>query len=426
MLPLISFRSVKPEDVNRISDWLEDSEISSHWFGHYKCGDPVHHGYDPEIMLNATDRDWDRVFNNSIRPIWSIDDKNGTHIGEAQIVIDAEFNAELFLMIGRKDLWHQGYGTAALIALTENIFCERKLNAAWVRIPKNNIAAIGLFNKLGFSQQDEGSPNNQGKIECCESETLWINTKSYPTISIQPNLDYKNTNMVNIAGFGYGQSMIISKLVADKIGYNVVDNYEIDCMIAKLLQCRVDEITSFRKTESSVISRLLSKFLAPTDWTMPTDILHYTYGENAYGFSNDSFGNQLISKSSYCSAINQVVKELEKAGKIVISDLNGCIFVASQQSTRVIISTPFHKRVEAVKKGSELSSEKAVKKLNQIDLESDNQYNSLFGLSLASPKSHDLSINLQDVSNIQAAELIVQYSNKRATNKIPLVTSNHG
>ena len=256
MLPYISLRSVGLEDVNRISDWLEDSEISSHWFGHYKCGDPVHHGYDPEIMSNATDRDWDRVFNNATRPIWSIDDKNGNHIGEAQIVIDAEFNAELFLMIGRKDLWHQGYGTAALIELTENIFCERKLNAAWVRIPKNNIAAIGLFNKLGFLQQDEISPNNQGEIACCESETLWISTESYSTISSQPNLDSKNTNIVNIAEFGYGQSMIISKLVADKMGYSVIDSYEIDDMIAKLLQCRVDEINSFRKTESSVINRL--------------------------------------------------------------------------------------------------------------------------------------------------------------------------
>ena len=62
MLPEITLREVVRGDVDRIAAWLADEEVSSRWFGHYACGDPVHRGYEPDHMLEAPQTEWDRVF----------------------------------------------------------------------------------------------------------------------------------------------------------------------------------------------------------------------------------------------------------------------------------------------------------------------------------------------------------------------------
>ena len=61
MLPTVQLRQVTRDDVHRIARWLTDEDVSSHWFGHYACGDPVHRGYEPGLMLNASTEDWVRV-----------------------------------------------------------------------------------------------------------------------------------------------------------------------------------------------------------------------------------------------------------------------------------------------------------------------------------------------------------------------------
>ena len=114
MLPELELRDVSREDVDRIAAWLDDSEVSSQWFGHYACGDPVHRGYEPGHMLEASDGEWQQVFRRDRdRVIASIYAEPHGHVGECQIVMHGRGEAELFLLIGRKELWHQGYGTAA-------------------------------------------------------------------------------------------------------------------------------------------------------------------------------------------------------------------------------------------------------------------------------------------------------------------------
>ncbi len=49
-------------DVSRVAAWLHDDDVSSRWFRHYACGDPVHRGYEPDQMLTASESEWDHVF----------------------------------------------------------------------------------------------------------------------------------------------------------------------------------------------------------------------------------------------------------------------------------------------------------------------------------------------------------------------------
>ena len=93
MLPEVTLRNVSMDDVDRVAWWLEDWELSSSWFGHYGCGDPVHRGYDPRHMIEATVWEWGRVFGDPNRLISSMYDENGQHIGECQVIIDGEGGA---------------------------------------------------------------------------------------------------------------------------------------------------------------------------------------------------------------------------------------------------------------------------------------------------------------------------------------------
>jgi len=66
------------------------------------------------------------------RFIFSIYTDGNEHIGECQVLLDDSGGAELSMLIGRKDLWHRGYGTSATLALLDQVFNYYALERAWV------------------------------------------------------------------------------------------------------------------------------------------------------------------------------------------------------------------------------------------------------------------------------------------------------
>ncbi len=154
MLPEVWLGEVSREDVKRIIEWLEDKEVCSMWFGRYTYVDPIHLGYVPSEMLHASQEKWDEVFHDPSRRIFSIYTAHGEHIGEAQLEIEEGLgNAHMSILIGRKDLWHHGYGTAAVENLLDLAFNVYGLYRVWVDIPEYNTAALGTFKKLGFAHE---------------------------------------------------------------------------------------------------------------------------------------------------------------------------------------------------------------------------------------------------------------------------------
>ena len=151
---------VTREDVARVASWLEDPDVCESWFGRYTYGDPAHLGYEPLEMIDATEDQWNEVFHDPHhephRDIFSIYTMSGEHVGEGQLSIDEPLgDAQLSVLIGRKDLWNHGYGTAATLAMLEHIFDHLGLYRAWVDVPEYNAPARAMFEHLGF--QHEGT-----------------------------------------------------------------------------------------------------------------------------------------------------------------------------------------------------------------------------------------------------------------------------
>ena len=151
MLPDVRLGGVSREDVQRIADWLKDPEVNAAWYGADEKGYPVHIGYSPEQLLPASPAEWDEMFNNDVRKLYSVFTAEGEHIGEGQMIIEAPlWEAQVFILVGRKDLWYRGYGTAGLAHLLDLAFYTYGLHRAWVDVPEYNLPAVHMCERIGF------------------------------------------------------------------------------------------------------------------------------------------------------------------------------------------------------------------------------------------------------------------------------------
>ncbi|MBM3943283.1 MAG: GNAT family N-acetyltransferase [SAR202 cluster bacterium] len=151
MFPEVVLSPVSRNDVGRLAEWLKDPAVNSSWYGVGPNGRPLHMGYDPQDALAASEEEWARIFSDEDRKLYSIRTADGEHIGEGQLVIEWPLQeARLFLLIGRKDLWHHHYGTAALIKLLDQAFRGFQLHRVWADIPDYNTPAQQMFSHLGF------------------------------------------------------------------------------------------------------------------------------------------------------------------------------------------------------------------------------------------------------------------------------------
>lgn len=151
MIPQVSLLPVSREDVQRIIQWLQDNEVCASWYGRDEKGEPIHIGYSPKEILGASPEEWERVFSDRERRIYSIYTAEGVHIGEARMEIDEALkNAQLFVLIGKKELWGQRYGSAAMLQLLDLVFNVFRLHRAWVDVAEYNLPGIRLCEHIGF------------------------------------------------------------------------------------------------------------------------------------------------------------------------------------------------------------------------------------------------------------------------------------
>jgi len=150
----VSLQHVTREDVNRIQQWLNNDEVAESWFGRYSYGDPAHLGYHPENIQKILDEEWNTIFENPEHRIFSIYTESGIHIGETHITIEESLgDAQLSILIGDREKWHHGYGTAGMLATLDLSFNTYGLFRVWADIPDFNTAARNLFEHLGFTHE---------------------------------------------------------------------------------------------------------------------------------------------------------------------------------------------------------------------------------------------------------------------------------
>ena len=407
MLPIVQLRHVTRNDVQRIAEWLSDDEVSSRWFGHYACGDPVHLGYEPGLMLGASTEDWVRVFDHDRRRlIFSIYAGDEGHVGECQAVFDENGDFEISLLIGRKDLWHRGFGAAASIQLLDRIFYDFPADQAWVSVPEDNVAALRLFNRLGFSYVTD-------QVLCQTPGGTEIRT----TILALPASDYQDRRngsrpsgktvspIVTVTGPpGSGAEHVAAEtarlLRADLLDGDITDE------VAKVLDRTPGEIESLEASYTSFWARLLRASLEPWERYGAIESSPEMFGP--YPAVTDQFDlPDYLTKEDYLRGLSSVFSSAPTDRSLVI---HGRGAVALAPTTRpvfhVLVDMGLDGRVRKAQFEDKVSEQYARRALKRSDRAFVSLYKGLYGVDPADPSKYDIVINMDRLAVETAARIV--------------------
>ena len=407
MLPIVQLRRVTRDDVQRIAEWLSDDAVSSRWFGHYACGDPVHRGYEPGLMLGATAEDWVRVFDHDRhRLIFSIYAGDEGHIGECQAVFDERNDVEISLLIGRKELWHRGFGASAAIQLLDRIFYDFPADHAWVSVLRTTWQRCG--SSIGW-----GSPTSQ--IRCCarlqEAATFALRFCLFqrPTIRIASSSRGLREEIVSpivtVTGPpGSGREHVAAE-TARLLRANLLDE-EITAEVAKVLDRTPGEIESLEASYTSLWARLLRASLEPWERYGVLEASPEMFG--AYPVAADQFEPpDYLTREEYMRGLGSVFSSASTDSSLVIHG-HGAVALTPQGRPvfHVLVEMSMDGRVHKAQFEDRVSEPYAQRMLKRSDKAFVSQYKGLYGVDPTDPAKYDIVINMDRLSVESAARIV--------------------
>ena len=404
MLPAVTLRGVSREDVDRIGWWLDDEEVSSRWFGHYACGEPVHRGYDPAHMLEASEVEWDRVFRHDPRRfIFSIYSEQQEHIGECQLLLDDTGGAELSLLIGRKDLWHGGYGTSTVVALLDQVFSYYQLDRAWVNVPEDNQPASGLFTKLGFLHQQTKEICSRRDGTVLTVHILAIDAAGHRARQMDRNLPVP-LSVVTIAELPGSGGDAVGKEIA-RISMSSFVDEEIPLRMCHRLKRSIGELAALESSRSSLWGRTLRNLEA--SWAQGA-YFDPGYGMELWRNIDHDDPSPYLTADEYREGLKAVIKELALEGSVVLfGNVNHLFIPPDIPAVRVFVTASKASRERRMAEQLGLSLKDAKRRLNQNDRDTSAILKSLFGADLQDMSSYDMVLNLERMSIELAAATVI-------------------
>ena len=420
MLPEVTLKSVSRDDVDRIAWWLQDDDLSSRWFGQYGADDPVHPGYDPRHMLEASDWEWRRTFVDPRRTIFSIYNTADEHVGECQVQLDGEGGAELSVLIGRKDLWHHGYGTATMLELLDRVFNRMGLESAWVTVPVGNRPAIGLFEKLGFAIAS-GDNVKHGEIDVAHMN---VSSARYSAKDSRAHKEQDLTPVVAITGLPGSESEALGQEIARLLDSEFIGD-EIKDPLSERLQCSRAELESFETSHKSFWMRLLASIVVPTEVTTAYESGYHAYVPSR-PYEYDELLHEPLSKQQYVKKLRRIVRRRAAEGDAVLHG-NGChLFLPDQvDGLTVFVSASAESRAVRVAQYGD-TPEASRKRLDRVDREQKEIFRRLFECEIDDSSKFDITVNLDRMTIADAAEVIVEVLRRRGAEKTPAPTTSKG
>lgn len=136
-------RSLELNDLDTLYEWYNDNDFS-YWIS----------GNWPLITLLRREEFEQKFFEDDENRYGIVNTKGnliGT-IGFDQVNIPAR-SARLYIGIGQKDLWGQGYGTDALRTFINYLFNQWNFRRLTIEIWEGNQRALSCYTNLGFIEE---------------------------------------------------------------------------------------------------------------------------------------------------------------------------------------------------------------------------------------------------------------------------------
>ena len=141
----VRIRAIEKTDINEIMKWVNDREVMDTLIMRY----PVSRYQEEKWIEKALDDP------NPKNKVFALETKDGVYLGGIGLHrIDWEnSNAEVGIVIGKKEYWNKGYGTDAMMTLLECAFDRMNLHRVYLKVYDFNVRGIKSYEKCGFRRE---------------------------------------------------------------------------------------------------------------------------------------------------------------------------------------------------------------------------------------------------------------------------------
>jgi RimJ/RimL family protein N-acetyltransferase len=141
----VRIRAIEKTDIDEIMKWVNDPEVKSNLLMRY----PVSQCQEEKWIETALAAD------NQRNKTFALETKDGVYLGGIGLhKIDWEnSNAEVGIVIGKKEYWDKGYGTDAMMAMLDFGFNQMNLHRIYLRVFEFNHRGIRSYEKCGFKRE---------------------------------------------------------------------------------------------------------------------------------------------------------------------------------------------------------------------------------------------------------------------------------
>lgn len=142
----ITFRELQRADLSAINRWRNDEEVVRHLGANFAF-----------IATEVDDRWYDAYLAGRDRAVRLavVDDDAGRTVGAVYLTDIHRINrsAEFGILIGERDCWSRGVGTAATQRMLAHGFDDLNLHRIYLTVLAENARAVRLYDRLGFRRE---------------------------------------------------------------------------------------------------------------------------------------------------------------------------------------------------------------------------------------------------------------------------------
>jgi len=160
----ITYRPLEKKDLILRHRWLNHPEVRKYLGPEVRDGSDL--GYHKEWFENYFQNEKSRIF------IILVDGEPVGNVGLNDIDDKVDRNGGVHLVIGEPEFWHRGIGKEAMKFLIDYAFNKLRLHKIFLVVAEHNLAAIKLYEKLGFEQ--EGTFKDQTFINGRFQNEVWM------------------------------------------------------------------------------------------------------------------------------------------------------------------------------------------------------------------------------------------------------------
>jgi ribosomal-protein-alanine N-acetyltransferase len=139
MNPKIKLRKIAKSDWPYFLKWWKDKELINLTSGIYEDNDKILEDYFSDMLKSEKNNYYLIIFEEKA-------------IGNISLIHKESITFEIQIVIGEKEYWGRGAGTAAVKKVLDIAFNKLGYNSGYLEVQPNNQRAINLYKDCGFKE----------------------------------------------------------------------------------------------------------------------------------------------------------------------------------------------------------------------------------------------------------------------------------